>query len=465
MTSPQKEKLPLLTKLAYGVGDIGPAAVSTITGFFLNAFLIEVAGLRPASAAVIFLLVKIWDAVNDPIVGRLTDKTKTRWGRRRPWLLFGAVPFGLAFFLQWLVPDLSATGKFWYYLIVAFLLDAGFTAVNLPYAALTPELTKDYDERTSLNSFRFSFSILGGLVAAFSHTLIVNGYTARGLIFTGYMISGGIWAFIIIISNLITFAFTEETYFKEDLDQPDFSFVAGMREAFKNRPFVQVVLLFLFAWLAVQFVQNNLILYVKYWIGAEDQFQWLLLILQGCQFLFMLMWAKVSGRIGKKRVYYLGAGAWIVASAGLFFVPQGGVVWLYPLAVIAALGVAVALLIPWSLLPDVIELDELNTGLRREGIFYGVYVFVQKFGISAGLALSNIILEITGYVKPDYPGAPASNTQPEAVLLALRSFVSIAPIIILAISIYVVWRYPITREKHAEIRAQLANRAKEQAKR
>jgi GPH family glycoside/pentoside/hexuronide:cation symporter len=442
---------------AYGVGDLGPAIVASINGFFLNAFLIEVAGLRPAYAAVIFLLVKIWDSVNDPIIGTLTDRTNTRWGRRRPWLLFGAVPFGLAFFLQWIVPDLSELGRFWYYLVVAVLLDTGFTAVNVPYAALTPELTQDYDERTTLNSYRFSFSILGGVFAAFFHTIIVSGYADRGAILTGYLISAGIWAAVIVASNVITFAFTRESAFETDAG-PQLGFRDGLRIAFANRPFVLVTVIYLLSWLAIQFVQNNLILYVNYWSGGTDVFQFLLLILQGMAFVFLLVWSRVSKRIGKKRVYYIGVSAWIAASVLLFLVPRGGYVWLFPIAVIAAVGVSVCYLIPWSMLPDVVDLDELRTGRRREGIFYGFFVFLQKLGISLGIAFSNLILDWTGYLKPAYPGAPLVQDQPEAVLLALRSFVSIAPIFILIAGMLVVRRYPITRERHAEILRTLRSR-------
>lgn len=166
-----KRPLSLSTKLAYGTGDLGPAMVSMIKGFFLLNFLINIAGLSPLSAGSVLLIGKIWDAVNDPIVGTLTDRTRTRWGRRRPWLLFGSVPFGLAFFLHFIVPSgLSSTGLFWYYVVVGILLDAGFTAVNVPYAALTPELSSDNQERTDLNMYRFSFSVLGGLVAALMST-------------------------------------------------------------------------------------------------------------------------------------------------------------------------------------------------------------------------------------------------------------------------------------------------------
>lgn len=451
--APQPSRLRVITKLAFGAGDLGPAIVATINGFFLNAFLIEVAGIRPASAALIFLIIKIWDSINDPIIGTLTDRTNTRWGRRRPWLLFGSIPFALAYFLHWLVPDLGDTGKFFYYLLVALLLDIGYTAVNVPYAALTPELTDDYDERTSLNAYRFSFSILGGTIAAFVHTVIIGSFEGPAVL-RGYAISAAIWAAVIVLSNIITFAYTEERHFKERPEE-QLGFFAGLRIVFRNRPFLYVTAIYLLSWLALQFVQNNLILYVNYWANGLDQFQWLLLALQITTFIFLIIWNRVSQRIGKQQVYYLGTAAWIAASIGLFFVPRGNITWLYLIAPIAAIGVSVVYLIPWSLMPDVIDLDELETGRRREGIYYGFFVFLQKLGISAGLAISNLILDFTGYLKPAYPGAPAVADQPTAVLTALRLFVSFVPAVILLLSYIVVYYYPISRGRHAEIRAQL----------
>lgn len=453
--APSRKAAPLsrITKLAFGMGDLGPAIVAAINGFFLNAFLLEVAGVTPGNAAAIFLIVKIWDAINDPVIGTLTDRTNTRWGRRRPWLLFGAVPFALAYFLHWLVPDVSAAGKFWYYLVVALLLDTAYTAVNVPYTAMTPELSDDYDERTSLNAYRFSFSILGGTLAAFVHTVIIGSFTGEAVL-QGYAISAGIWAVLIVISNVITFAFTRESHFQGNQSEGP-GFFEGVRLAFQNRAFIYVTIIYLLSWLAIQFVQNNLFLYVKYWVGAEDQFQWLLLLLQFGSFAFVLVWARLSERLGKQRVYYLGTAFWIVAGLLLFFIPAGQITWLYVVAPIASIGVAVCYLIPWSMLPDVVDLDELETGQRREGIFYGFFVFLQKLGISLGIAASNLILEWAGYIKPEYAGAPVAPTQNDAVLTALRVFVSLVPVVILLVSYVVVHRYPITRARHAEIQAQL----------
>ena len=451
-TAQPSEKLSFFTKLAFGAGDLGPAIVAAVNGFFLNAFLLDVAGLRPAAVGTIFLLAKIWDAVNDPIMGALTDRTKSRWGRRRPWLLFAAIPFGLAFFLHWIVPPLDDTGKFWYYLIVAILLDTAYTAINVPYAALTPELSHDYDERTSLSSFRFSFSILGGVLAAFFHTVIVGAF---GNAYTGNAVSAAVWAFFIAAPNFITFAFTREVHFKEDRPKGP-GFLEGLQIAFRNKAFVIVTLIYLLSWLSVQFVQNNLFLYVKYWIGAESQFGMLILAVQFSAFIFVLICAKLSQRLGKQKVYYIGMSFWILVSFLLFAIQQGQVTLIFILAVLAAAGVSISYLIPWSMLPDVIELDELETGQRREGIFYGFFVFLQKLGISMGIALSNYALELTGYIN-QVPGGPVP-VQPPAALLSLRVFVSLVPVVILLISFAVVARYPITRQKHAEMRAELARR-------
>lgn len=449
---PVTEKLSRLTKMAYGAGDLGPAIVAAINGFFLNAFLLDVAGLRPAAVGTIFLIAKIWDAVNDPIVGALSDRTRTRWGRRRPWLLFAAIPFGLAFYLHWIVPPLDDTGKFFYYVIVAILFDSALTAINLPYAALTPELTHDYDERTNLSSYRMSFSILGGVLAAFLHTVIVGSFDNP---IAGNQFSAIIWAICITIPNFITFAFTREVHFLEERPKGP-GFFEGLRLAFQNRAFIHVTTIYLLSWLSIQFVQNNLLLYVKYWIGAEEQFGVLILAIQFSSFLFLLFWARLSQRLGKQQIYYLGMGFWILVSVILFSIQPGQLIPLFILAILAAAGVSIGYLVPWSMLPDVVELDELQTGQRREGIFYGFFVFLQKLGISLGIAISNYILELAGYIN-QVPGGPLPQ-QPPAALLSLRIFVSLVPAAILLISFWVVRAYPITRKKHQAMRDELLKR-------
>ena len=449
------QKLPWYTKLAFGAGDLGPAMVAAISGFFLLNFLINVAGLNPGAAGTLLLVVKIWDAVNDPLIGWLTDHTVSKMGRRRPWILYGAIPFGLFFFLHWVVPPISEGAKFWYYLVIALLLDTAFTVVNVPYTALTAELTQDYNERTSLTSFRFSFSILGGVLSAFFHSQIINAFKSDP--YTGYALSIGVWGVVSVIGFLAAFLGVRENTTTPKITKDEPSFVEGLKIAFSNRAFLLVTIIYLFSWLTIQFVQNNLFIYARDWIGIQaDQFGFLLLAIQFSSFTWVLIWTRVSERIGKKNVYYVGGAIFVAVLLALFFVQPGQTVFVFILAVTAGAGLGVGYLIPWSMLPDVIELDELQTGQRREGIFYGFFVFLQKMGLSLGLFISGWVLDFAGYIKA-IPGQPEP-AQPANVLLALRVLVGPAGAAILLLSFVAVYLYPITKEKHAEILAQLAKK-------
>lgn len=455
-----KRPLSVVTKLAYGTGDLGPAMVSMIKGFFLLNFLINIAGIPPIRAGAILLIGRIWDAVNDPIVGTLTDRTRTRWGRRRPWLLFGSVPFGLAFFLHFLVPSgMSETGLFFYYVIVGIFLDAGFTAVNVPYTALTPELSESNQDRTDLNMYRFSFSVLGGLVAAVLYNVIVNQFFVDDPK-TGNMIQGIIIALVIVISNVIVFLNTTEKETDDDENEENMPFFEGLKTALQSRPFLHVATIYLLTWLALQFVQSLILFYYRDYIGGDPGggFTILLFSLQFSIFVFIVVWGFVSRRIGRKNSFYLGIPVWILCLVGLYFVQPGQTTAVTILAVVSGIGVSLGFLIPWSLLPDVVDDDELKTGQRREGIFYGFFVFLQKLGISIGLFVQGVVLDWAGYQEAVNGVAQA---QPESALLAIRLLITIAPIILLVLSIFVVYRNPIDQKRLAEIQRMLAERRKQ----
>jgi len=458
-TAPQK--LSRVTKWAYGAGDLGPAIVAGVRGFFFYYFLVNVALLPPNMAGLALGIIGVWDAVNDPIVGSLSDRTRSRWGRRRPWLLFGAIPFGLAYFMIWQVPPIDDLGRFWYYVIFGVLLDTAITAVNVPYGALTPELSSDYDERTSLNTYRFSFSILGGVTAIFLHNIIVDSFKASGQVLTGYTISAAIWAFFMVVPNFITFAFTRESQFVDDNAKRP-GILEGIKIALSNKAFLWVTVIYLLSWLAIQFIQNNLLAYVELWIKAAEYFPFLIVSVQLSSFVFLLIWARVSQRLGKQRVYYIGMTFCVVVLSVLFFVQPGQVPLLFVLAILAGVGISLGYLIPWSMLPDVVEYEEMQTGQRREGVYYGFFVFLQKIGLSLGIAISGVVLSAAGYIRPAVEGGPIP-PQPESALLALRVFVSFVPAAILLLSFLAVRAYPITRQKHIEMVAELARRRAESA--
>jgi GPH family glycoside/pentoside/hexuronide:cation symporter len=450
------EKVPFITKLAFGSGDLGPAVATAILSFFLLYFFTDIAGLNPATAGLILLISKIWDAFNDPVIGVLSDRVRTRWGRRRPFFLFGAIPFGLAFFLLFLVPQTGDAGKFVYYLVVSILLDTMFTIVNVPYTALTPELTNDYDERTSLNSYRFVFSIIGGLVAAAVHPVIVDSVAATSNVQTGYMVSALVWAIVATVPFFFAFWGTYERHTGEKQDE--MSFVESLRWTFRNRAFRYVTGIYLLSWLVVQTVSTLIVYYMTYWLRKPDVIPLVLLAVQGSSLIWLIVFTFVSKRIGKKGVYFIGMAAWIAVSFALFAVqPDWPLEAVIALAFLAGIGVAVAYLVPWAMLPDVIELDELETGQRREGAFYGFFVLLQKLGLAFGVFIVGQVLSATGYMTPPQ-GSSEIITQPDAALFAIRFMIGPAAAVVLIAGMFLVAKFPITREGHARTLQALAQK-------
>jgi GPH family glycoside/pentoside/hexuronide:cation symporter len=181
----------------------------------------------------------------------------------------------------------------------------------------------------------------------------------------------------------------------------------------------------------------------------------MLLAVQGSAFLCLFMWNAVCRRIGKKAVYLLGMLFWIGVQAVLFFVQPDQVGLAIVLAVLAGVGVATAYIVPWSMMPDVIEYDELESGQRREGIFYGLMVLLQKFGLAIGQFVIGLVLQVAGFISSE---GQAVAQQPESALLALRLLIGPVPTVILICGMILAWFYPITRDKHAEILARLEAR-------
>lgn len=455
------EKLSFLLKFAYGAGDLGAAITANISIFFLLPFFTNVAGIPAGLAGTILMVGKVSDAVNDPIIGVWSDRTRHRWGRRLPWMIYGAIPFGLFYILQWVVPQLNVGALFWYYVAIGILFNIGYTAVNLPYVALTPELTQDYNERTSLNSFRFTFSIGGSIVSLLLAMVIFRmGQDAA----QQYLILALVCTAISIISlYLCVFGIRDRVMKAERLlnertdTQPERPLIQQLKIAFSNQAFLFVIGIYLCSWLAVQVTASILQFYVVSWMGLPIQsFTNVALAVQGTALVMLFVWSHLSHRFGKRAVYFMGMSIWIIAQFGLLSLQPNQVGLMYGLAILAGFGVSTAYLIPWSMLPDVIELDELQTGQRREGIFYAFMVLLQKIGLAVGLFLVGLALEAAGYIETA-AGQPAP-VQPPSALLAIRLSIGPLPMVCLIAGMVLAYFYPITREKHAEIVLKLNER-------
>lgn len=453
MTANTTEKLTFWQKAAYGIGDLGSSVgPGTIIPFWYSIFLTDIVRMNLKLVGLFWLIVTLWDAVNDPLFGFLSDRTRTRWGRRRPYLLFGAVPFGVFFALLWLIPPTQNQMLLFAYYTVAYILYEGAaTAIGCPYNALMPELTLDHDERTSLVTYRMAVSIGAGLAAPLLLGLVIFPmFPARSA--QAYQTIGVISGLAFIPPLLITFFGTRErAEFQTEKPLP-------LREAIgfvtRNHVFRYALALRILSWMPVAIVQAVFAYYLIYWARmTEDETSIVQGIILGMALLFLPAVDWLAKRMEKKNAYIVTTATWILVMLALLPVPQGAKVPIYIIAALAGLGVASAHVLPNTISPDVMEVDELMSGRRQEGAYTGISVFVDKLARMVVLAMLPIVLSWAKYVQPtDADPFPA---QPASALTALRIFVSVVPAVVLGISIVVAYFYPITRAKYAEIQRQL----------
>lgn len=450
MNSPQTS-LPRRTKLLFSTGDLSTSIPLAILMFFQLYFLTDVAGLRPDLAGWAVGIPRIWDAVNDPLFGLISDRIRSRWGRRRVLLLFGAVPLGLSFIFLWLVPALNQSGLALYYAIAFIVFDTAFTVVHVGYNALTPEMTTDYDERSSLNGYRMSFSIAGTLGAIILATVLGWYIEDTKTLFTILGIGLGL---VSMIPPLIVFRITRE---RPAEDLPDsLPWRQALAQTLGNRPFRLVMGLYLLSWTTASILAAVLVYYANYFLGVPDQANYFVLVAEGFAIAFIPLWVWVSQRLDKRRAFIWGSLSWILVLMAIFSLRPDQLILAYILAALSGSGIATAYVIPWAMVPDVVEYDQVRSGQRREGSYYAFASFFQKLATGAALWGMGMALAMTGYITPE--GTGSLPTQPEAAVRSIQYFVGPIPTVLLVLAVAIAWRYPITRESHQATLDELAAR-------
>jgi len=448
-TTAVSDRLPRRTKLLYGAGDTGFSLTSTIIGAYLAIFLTDVVGVAPSVAAAAIFVGRSWDYVNDPLIGHISDRTRTRWGRRRPFLLFGALPYALAFVLLWYRPPIeSDLGLAIYYAVAYVVYDAAATFVYMPYFALTPELTLDYDERTSLTSYRMFFSILASLVAFTIPLAIVGSFTPENA--PRVLTMGVIFGVASALPLLLTFFGTRERQVYMEQEQP--RLFQSLRAALKNPPFVFGAGIFLLTWVAVNVLEATLLYFVKYGVERESQSDLIMAVIFCTAILALPFWEWASRHWNKRWAYAGGVAFWAVVQLVMVtLTPSTGLAPLLFLCVLAGIGVGAAHVLPWSIIPDAIEWDEWQTGERHEGMFYSLITLMQKVATSIAIPLALLLLDVTGYV-------PNAARQPASALWGIRILAGPIPAVLLCAGILFAIRYPLSRERHAQICQELESR-------
>jgi len=439
------EKLSLKTKIFYGIADLGISLLTASIQFFLLFFYTDIAGIDPGLAGTALLVGKLtWDAINDPLFGYFSDRTRSRWGRRKPYMLLGAVPFGLTIWLLYSLPPGLMGVKAFLAVLGSFLLaDTAQTLVSVPYYALSAELTYDYDERTSLISIRMIFTVLGYILGAAATTAVAGIFMGMGWSKNAaYSGMGAVFGLVAVITTLVTVLGVKERP-REDLKPAQMSLWPQIRHVFKNKPFVQYMIMSTIISISFTLLTSLLPYFLTYQLNMTNEISLVMLVLLGTIAIFLIPWRYASKKLNKGPAYALGLFIASIAIVAAFFLPTGPSPLIYVIAFVAGLGFSAQYVFPWSMIPDVIEVDEATSGERHEGIYFGVNAFLGKLTGALGIAAAGWALDLYGYV----PGA----VQTTRALFGIRFFFAVVPVIAFLIALPLLIWYPITRQKHAEL--------------
>jgi GPH family glycoside/pentoside/hexuronide:cation symporter len=467
--------VPFWTKVVYGSGDWSLSSFGTLRQIFYAIFLTDAVGLEPRLASVAVLAGIVWDAINDPLVGTLSDRVSTRWGRRRPFLLLFAIPFGLGFLLLWWAPPWQSQVALAIYVTLAYMIsDSLQTLVSVPFYALTPEMTPDYDERTRLTGFRMLFNLLASLAAAVLAPIIVDEALAAGYTLQqGYLAVAALFGGLATIPFLLIAVVVRERF--EGRSSDSVRLVELARAAWGNVPFRFATGIYILNWITFDLVGLMLPFILVYWVAGGDLLATTTLFgielaLESAVLGLMLitavaalpLWTWLSRAIGKRLAYIVGMGFWAVVQMLIILVQPGQVGFILGLGVLAGLSVSTAHVLPDAIFPDVIEWDELRTRRRCEGAYYGLKNFMRKL---AGAVAVFVGLQALGWFGYQAPPASASQfSQSPATLMTIRVLTGPVGAVLLMSAIALAWFYPITRQRHARIRRLLARQRQRDAR-
>ncbi len=450
---PADRALGPAAKAAYSLGDLTVnTALSALTLVYASYFLIEQAGLRSALAGLVPLVARGLDAFADPIMGRITDATSWRAGRRRPYFLLGAVPFGIGFAALWWTPPFASQGAlFAYYTAAYVLVSLSMTVLSVPYLALIPEMALGYDARTSLNTYRSAGAVVGILAAVGIRPLAEAFGGGAG----GFLSAGAVYGVALAAPWLLVH--------RVSFERPDFQgrgAEAGLGEAlravFSHRTFTQLTALYIFGRIAMDLVGTLLILFMTHWILRSRDFEPLMGLFLCCVLLALPVWLRLARRHDKARVFVAGSLLWAAVSlVALAFGPETPRWALLLWAAASAFGFAVVDIMPWSMVGDVIDEDDLAHGERREGLYNGVFTFLRKLGGALGVFLVLGILDLAGFEKRADGGA-----QSETVRQTIRWLTALSPCAFLLVGVAFARGYPLGRDAHARIVTALAERGR-----
>uniref|UniRef100_A0A3Q1GPK8 MFSD2 lysolipid transporter A, lysophospholipid b n=1 Tax=Acanthochromis polyacanthus TaxID=80966 RepID=A0A3Q1GPK8_9TELE len=463
--------LSVCNKICYAIGGAPYQITGCALGFFLQIYLLDVAQLDPFYASIILFVGRAWDAVTDPTVGFLVSRSPwTRIGRMMPWILLSTPLAVLSYFLIWYVPPFE-NGKVVWYLFFYCLFQSLQTCFHVPYSALTMFISSEQKERDSATAYRMTVEVLGTLlgtaiqgqivgmanapclpgpgdiVANLSNSSMSVGLNASEPAIslehtrTAYMIASGVICLIYILCAVVLFFGVREQKESCRLRSEPMSFFQGIKLVMGHGPYTKLVMGFLFTSLAFMLLEGNFALFCSSTLGFRNDFQNILLVIMLSATLAIPFWQWFLTRFGKNTAVYTGTSS-VVPFMILVVCIKSNLIVTYIVSFFAGVGVAAAFLLPWSMLPDVVDDFQVQNpeSTGHEALFYSFYVFFTKFASGVSLGISTLSLDFAGYIS-------RGCSQPEEVHLTLKVLVSAAPVALIIIGLCILYSYPINEER------------------
>ena len=446
MTQSIVERLTLKTRIGYGIGDIAICLYWSGVGLYLLYFYTDVVGISGSLAGLIYFIGMAWDAATDPFMGYMAERTRTKWGVYRPYLLFGNIPLALSFVLLFWVPPLEGSSLFFFLLFANLLHRTCFTLVSVPFSSLTPRITSDSQERTNLTGFRMLGAQTGtNLMALLAFPIIfwVGGEDES----MGFVVLASIAGITAILIHSITFITVKEPYNDQGIERVGGSLADAARAIGKNKPFWLVFSATLIVGITTIFFGNNLIYYTKYALDLHEH-QGTILFTSGIvAFLSIPIWWIISNRLGKKITWLISSTITLSSLILFYFYDIKTLNELLFLVAFIGFGSGAGGILFWSMLPDTIEYGEVHTGVRSESSLYGFMTFAQKGSIAIAVLILGWVLDAIGY--------QANQAMSLTTIDNMKIIMTLIPILGISCSLIIIYFYPIDSKMHKDLLRQL----------
>lgn len=442
-----QKKLTKSVSVSWAVGELGIAAYVGITMAYMLFFLTQALGISPVWAGIAMLIPRLWDAVVAPFVGVISDRANTRMGRRRPFLLFGALTLGVAFALIFFVPaEAPETTKIVYVVLLYLLASTAFAFYDVPYSSMAAEMTTEYRDRTLLTGYKMVAARLGILATFFAPLLFA---TSKGLNY-GFQLVGVTFGAFIIVTGLIAFFGTKNApQITRSVER--FSLKAEYRALAENRPFLTLWSAFLMQNLAIGAAATTLIYYVVFVMKLTPAMVGPLAATGAVSAtLATPLWVWIARKLGKRQTYFIGLGIAATMSLPALFIPSSMYFLLFPVLFLVGIGDAANQLLPNAMVPDTVEYDEYNTGQRREGAIFGTWSFCRKLGMSLGAFFVSVFLTFFGF-----SGGQGVTAQSDDAIWGIRLAYSLVPFVLWICTIIIIRYYSLSEDRFDEIKREI----------